>query len=217
MANISRPSGLMPIRHLDGSPYNGQVTRYFASASDAAAIFAGDLVQLAAVSDLQGQALLNGVNSTVGGVPGVTVFVPGTSTAAVGVAVGFMVNPLNLNNPQYRLASTAMYVLVSDATDVVYEVQVDGTTPPGGSAGLVGATNFTKNATIATGSGTGNTVTGRSTMVLGLSTIATTATLTLKLTGAEQRVDNDITTANAKVLVYINNHQLAGGTGTAGV
>ena len=216
MANISRPQGFRPVRHLDGSPYNGQVTRYFASASDGAAIFNGDLVQLAAVSDTQGQTLMNGVASTVGGVPGVTVFVPGTSTAAVGVAVGFMVNPLNLNNPQYRTASTAMYVLVSDAPDVVYEAQVDTTTGGGNTAGVIAAANFTKNYAVVAGAG-GSTVTGVSGMLVGASTAATTATLTLKMTGAEQRIDNDITTANAKVLVYINNHQLAAGTGTAGV
>jgi hypothetical protein len=126
MANVSRVNGFRPVLHQDGSPWNGQVTRYFASASDATAIFNGDLVKLAAVSDTQGQVLLGGFNSTVGGVPGITKFVAGTDTAAVGVAVGFMINPLNLNSPQYRLASTAMYVLVADQPDVIYEVQYNG-------------------------------------------------------------------------------------------
>src|SRR5260370_8675701 len=136
MANVSRVNGFSPVLHTDGSPFNGQVTRYFASGSDATAIYKGDLVKLSTASDTQGQVLLNGAGSVVGGTPGIAKFVAGTDSAAVGVAVGFMVNPINLNNPQYRAASTAMYVLVSDAPDVVYEVQYNGT---------IAATSFTKN------------------------------------------------------------------------
>jgi hypothetical protein len=216
MANISRVSGLKPVKHIDGAPWNGQLTRYFASASDAAAIFNGDLVQLAAVSDTQGQALLGGVNSAVGGNPGVTVFVAGTTTLAVGVACGFMINPLNLNTPQYRLASTAMYVLVSDAPDTVYEIQADTSTGGGNTAGVIAATNMTKNYNVSNAAG-GSTVTGLSGMLLQASSAATTATLPLKALGAAQKVDNDITSANVKMLVMINNDQLSGGTGTAGV
>jgi hypothetical protein len=206
MANVSRVNGFRPILHVDGSPWNGQVTRYFASASDATAIFNGDLVKLAAVSDTQGQALLGGVNSVVGGTPGVAKFVAGTDTAAVGVAVGFMINPLNLNSPQYRVASTAMYVLVADAPDTLYEVQYNGT---------IAATSFNKNVNVVDGGG--STVTGFSGEQADSTTVATTATLPLKIHGAVQKVDNDITAANPKIIVMINNHQLSGGTGTAGV
>lgn len=216
MANVSRVNGFRPVKHVDGSPWNGQVNRYFASASDATAIFNGDLVKLAAVSDTQGQALLGGFNSTVGGTQGVTAFVAGTDSAAVGVAVGFMINPLNLNSPQYRVASTAMYVLVADAPDTVYEVQADTSTYPAGSAGIIPSAGMNKNYNVSNAAG-GSTVTGNSGMLLQTSSAATTATLPLKALGAVQKVDNDITAQNIKMLVMINNQQLSGGTGTAGV
>jgi hypothetical protein len=214
MANVSRINGFRPVKHVDGSPWNGQVNRYFVAASDATAIFNGDLVKLAAVSDTQGQTVIPGVPS-IGGTQGATAFVAGTDTAAVGVAVGFMINPLNLNTPQYRTASTAMYALVVDDPTVIFEAQVDTTTYPGGSAGIIGAAGFNKNYSV-TNAGGGSTVTGLSGMTVGLSTAATTSTLTLKAMGASQKVDNDITSQNAKLLVLINSHQL-NGTGTTSV
>lgn len=205
MANVSRVNGFRPVMHIDGSPWNGQVTRYFASASDATAIYQGDLVKLSTASDTAGQVVIPGVGS-IGGTPGVTKFVAGTDTAAVGVAVGFTINPLNLNNPQIRTASTAMYVLVADAPDTVFEVQYTGT---------IAATSFNKNANVVDAGG--NATTGQSGETVDGTTVATTATLPLRLHGAVQKVDNDITSANPKVLVYINNHQLNAGTGAAGV
>jgi hypothetical protein len=65
--------------------------------------------------------------------------------------------------------------------------------------------------------GGGSTVTGFSGEQADSTTVATTATLPLKIHGAVQKVDNDITSTNVKILVLINNHQLSGGTGTAGV
>lgn len=193
MSNVSRVNGFRPARHVDGSPWNGQLTKYFVSGSDATAIFNGDLVKLAAVSDATG-------------VQGVTKFVAGTDSAAVGVVVGVAINPLNLNNPQYRLASTATYVYVSDSPDTMYEVQADT---------AISATGFNKNINVQDAGG--STTTGVSGETVQVSTINTTATLPLKIMGASQKVDNDITSAASKVLVMINNHQLSGGTGTAGV
>jgi hypothetical protein len=214
MANVSRINGFRPVKHVDGSPWNGQVNRYFVAAADGTAIFNGDLVKLAAVTDAAGQVLLN-QPSVVGGTQGATKFVAGTDSAAVGVAVGFMINPLNLNSPQYRPASTAMYVLVADSPDTVFEVQVDGTTYPSGSAGIIGAAGWNKNYNVSDAGG--STVTGFSGEQVLTSSAATTATLPLRAFGAVQKVDNDITSVGAKMLVTINNHQLGAGTGTAGV
>lgn len=204
MANVSRVNGLRPVKHFDGSPFNGQVNRYFAAASDATAIFNGDLVKLAAVIDTPGQTLLGGFPATVGGTQGCTKFVAGTDSAAVGVAVGFMINPLNLNSPQYRVASTAMYVLVADDPSIIFEVQ---------SAVAATPTDLNSNAQVQDAGG--STVTGLSGITV--ASYATTATLPLKVMGAVQKVDNDITSNNYKILVSINNHQYSGGTGTAGV
>lgn len=192
MANVSRVSGFRPARHLDGSPWNGQVEKFFIPASDATALFVGDLVSLAGTADATG-------------VPSVTKTAASAApeaTAAVGVVVGFAINPLNLNTPQYRLASTATYVLVSTSPDVIYEVQ---------STAIL--TDFNSNILFADAGG--STVTGLSGETVGV-VAGTTANTTLKLMGASQKVDNDITSVNAKVLVMINNHQY-NGTGTAGV
>lgn len=204
MANVSRRVGFRPVKHLDGSPFNGQVNRYFAAASDGTAIFNGDLVSLAAVTDTPGQTLLGGFNATVGGTQGVTKGSVAANTAYVGVAVGFMVNPLNLNSPQYRTASTAMYVLVADSPDTVFEVE---------SAVAPTPTDLNGNAQVADGGG--STTTGFSGEYI--ASYNNTATTSLKVVGAVQKVDNDITSANYKILVTINNHQYGGGTGTAGV
>lgn len=53
-------------------------------------------------------------------------------------------------------------------------------------------------------------------MVLDQASGAATATLPLKLLAIEERPNNALG-ANADCIVKINNHQLAGGTGTAGV
>lgn len=202
MANVSRVNGFRPVKHVDGSPWNGQVNRYFVAASDATAIFQGDLVKLAAVTDIAGAVVAGTV--TIGGTQGATKFVAGTDSSAVGVMVGVAINPLNLNTPQYRPGNTATYILVADAPDTVFEVQSSVAPTP---------TDLNLNAQVTDAGGStttgqsGETVTG----------FATTATLPLKLMGARQQVDNDITSANYKVLVMINNHQYSGGTGTAGV
>lgn len=191
MANVSRVNGFRPVKHVDGSPWNGQLNRYFVAAADATAIYQGDLVKLAAVTDAFGTQ-------------GAAKFVAGTDSAAVGVMCGVAINPLNLNSPQYRVASTATYILVADAPDTVFEVQ---------SAVAPTPTDLNLNAQVQDAGG--SAVTGQSGETL--VSYATTATLPVKLVGASQKVDNDITSTNYKVLVVINNHQYSGGTGTAGV
>lgn len=195
MANVSRVWGLRPVKHLNGSPYNGQYNLYHVPASDGTAMFAGDLVKLAGSASTDGYA---------------TVAQSAATNPSIGVVVGFVVDPANLNTPsQYRAASTARYVMVCDATDVVYEVQEDAV----GGALAVGDIGLNADVVVAAGS----TTTGQSGMQLDTSTKATTATLVLKILGFVNRPDNEIGSANAKVWVTINNHQLGAHTGTAGV
>jgi hypothetical protein len=201
MANVSRINGFTPVLHFDGSPWNGQVRRYVTGTGDATPIFKGDLVTLAAVTDQPGAVAYQG---NVGGTQGVTKATIGASNPVVGVAVGFMINPLNLNSPQYRLASTAIYVLVVDDPTVIFEVQSGAAASP---------TDLNSNG-VVTDNG-GSTVTGVSGQFV--SAYGTSATNQVKVMGAVQRVDNDITSTNYKILVSLNNHQYSGGTGTAGV
>lgn len=206
MANVSRVNGLRPVKHLNGSPYNGQVNIYYLPAGDATATFVGDAVKLGGSADANG-------------IP--TIAQAAATNALVGVVVGFVplkMDPVggsmtsgstSLDTPQYRPASTAMYALVADAPDLVFEVQEDAV---GGAAAVA---DVGLNASLVVGSG--STTTGASGMQLDTSTKATTATLELKIRGFVVRPDNEVGSANAKLLVSINNHQLGSSTGTAGV
>ena len=60
MANINRPNGFRPVRHLNGSMYNGQGNLYYIPSSDANAYAVGDLVTLVGTT-----------NSTVSNIYGV--------------------------------------------------------------------------------------------------------------------------------------------------
>jgi hypothetical protein len=75
-------------------------------------------------------------------------------------------------------------------------------------------TDINQNASLIAGSP--NTTYRRSGMELDGSTLATTATLELKIIRLLPAVDNALG-ANAKLIVKINNHQLGSHTGTAGV
>jgi hypothetical protein len=119
---------------------------------------------------------------------------------------------VSLDTPQYRAASTAAYVLVSDADDIVYEVEA--VTGANASYSFAVA-DIGLNADLSTVAG--STTTGTSAAALDMATKATTATLQWKVLGAVQRVDNEPTGAATKVLVKINNAVLGNGTGATGV
>lgn len=191
MANVSRINGLNPVKSLIGDSNTGQLNLYFIPSTNAQNVFVGDPVKFDPTGD----------TAAVGGsATGIATVVPaGVGDPILGVVVGFMVNPLNLNTPQFRAASTGRYVLVSDDPNGYFEVQVSGGVLPFSAIGL--------NANIAAGAG--STATGSSGVTLDAASAATTATLPLKIIGFSQRVDNDNTSANAKVIVKINNSQLA--------
>lgn len=196
MANVSRVNGFRPVQNMNGSAWNGTLTRYFIPTADGTAVFEGDAVKIA------------GTASALG-VRGVTKASVGD--AIVGHVVGFSVNPLNLNTPQYRPASAniidgGMYVYVCDDPNTIFAVQVSGT---------IANTDVGLNANFADAGG--STTTGQSGETLDGTTKAVTATLTYKIMDFVQAVDNDVTSSGAKVLVKINNHQLATGTGTLGI
>lgn len=199
MANVSRVNGFNPLKSQSGNSMSGQVNLYFIPSTNAVNTFVGDAVTSETTGDTvaTGGAGL-GIMSCVQAAAG---------NPLLGVVVGFSTNPLNLNTPQYRTASTGRYVLVADSPDLVFEVQTSNGTLALGDVG--------NNANFAVAAG--SLTTGTSGMTLDVGTVATTATLPLKIVGFSQRVDNDNTSANSKVLVKFNNDQFAGGTGTAGV
>ncbi len=190
MANTSRINGFRPVRHLQGAHI--QSKKYFIPATDGTAVHVGDVVKLAGSSDTDGTAS--------------TVALAAAGDAVLGVVVGFMPDPTNLNTSgQYRAASTARYVWVVDDPYVTFEAETSNGTPAATDVGL--------NVNHAVG--TPSTTTAQSGAYLDFGTEATTATLTFKVLSFRSRVDNEVG-ASAKLEVMINNHQLRG-TGILGV
>lgn len=185
-------SGFRPVKHLNGSAWNGQVNRYMISASDAQVTNVGDFVQLAdndALTDEDG----------FGVYPAVERIGSGTAVPIVGVIVGFEVDYSNLNAPNYRAASTRRVVLVADAPDTLFAAPQDGT------GGVVAAASVGLNVAINLGTA-GSSGAYSSGMSVDSSTVATTATLPLQIVGVTASPDNDVTSTSrpAELLVRVN-------------
>lgn len=203
MANTSRINGFRPVKHTNGSPYNGQSNMYYVStASDE--ILVGDIVKLGGSADANGIASAN---------------LCGASDVPVGVVVG-IVNPkldpagkmstgsivLDLPTQAQIAAGADGYILVCDAPDVVMEAEAANGTPAAADIGL--------NISHANGARTAN-VTFTSPAYLDFGTEAATATLNFRLLGFVQRVNNEIG-ASAKMLCGFNVHQY-NSVGTTGI
>lgn len=200
MANADRPMGFSPVKMITGAPYNGQVTLYAILAADTNGYAIGDPVTSA---DGGGSAE---------GIPAVTIGVAGSAWRGI-IAGIFDTKPGiakidNLNSTVRPAAAqdNDWYALVVDDPNVVFEVQEVS----GGTALAAADIGLNTNGVAGTNNGY---VSG---WELDNAAEATTATLNCKILGLVQRSDNAIG-EHAKWLVTINNHQLKGGTGTAGV
>ena len=201
MANANRPGGLKPVSYLNGAPYTGQA-RLYSVPVNSADLYIGDPVTLS------GNADTNGLSGIAIGVAG---------SAIIGVIVGFLVSPpgvslvatnIDLTIRSIQASATVVqYALVADDPNLIFEIQ-DGQTVPTSTANIGLNTNFVINAGATDYSDSG-TVTA--------TTLTDSTTANLKLMGFAQRVDNTPATAYAKLLVKINNHAYAAGTGTAGI
>lgn len=193
MANVDKAFGARPIRHLDGTPYNGKTQRYHIAATYEVALFVGDFV------------ISNGT-AAVDGTPEIqqAIGTEGTpSTALLGVIASF--EPSSDPNLLHSLVDTAQYVNVIDSPDVIYEIQEDGDTTP-----LV-ADDMGNNADIIVAAGDTNR--GTSGMEID-STSKNTTTLHLRVLGVHIDEDNLEFSANCIYEVYINEHELKSTTGT---
>ena len=197
MANANVPSGLSPVKHISGSPFNGQANLYSIAASYTTALAIGDPVISSGTADSYG---IPGITlaANTGALRGVIV--------ALGTTRGLMANPDNLNIT-YRpgaAQSDVWYAMVVDDPNVIFEVQDRGSTP-------IAAADIGLNTNLVSGTNNGYvsgwTVDG--------STKATTSTLQVRLLGASDRLDNTFGSAYQKLLVKINNHEL--NAGAAGV
>ena len=197
MANTSRTFGFVPVKHMNGAPYNGQSNIYEISVSNAIATMIGDLVELDSndPTDVYPAGARIAASGQVTGGP------------IVGAVVGFVVltgvsgRSPNLDVPLYRAASTKQFVLVADSPDLIFEVQ-DGGTVPCTKALLGSNTGITADA--------GSTVTGLSNMATGTTAPTTTSTLPLQIMGIVPRSDNEAAAAYQKLLVRINTHAFNG-------
>ena len=196
-------AGFRPVKHMNGSPFNGQVNRYMISASDTQVTNVGDLVQLS-----DNDALVD----AAGGVyPAVERIGSGTAVPIVGVIVGFEANYDNLAASPFRAASTRRIALVADASDLILAAPQDGV------GGVVAAASVGLNVAINLGTAS-SAVPYASGMSVDSSTVATAATLPLQIVGVTAAPDNDVTSTSrpAEVLVRINTHAF-NAAGLAGV
>lgn len=195
MANVNRPAGLKPVSYLNGSPYNGQARLYYATAT-ADGLFVGDPVKLSGTGDangIPGVVEATAAAPVLGVIVGVVVAQPGVSL--VGTNIDLTTRSIG--------ASASGYVMVADDPNIVFEIQEALTTPfavtdIGGNCDFVvlpGATAYSDSATTTA-----------------VDAPTTTAALTLKILGLAQRPDNAVG-QYAKILVKINNHQLANSVG----
>jgi hypothetical protein len=206
MANTTRTNGFRPVKHLNGSPYNGQVNIYEIVVGDGTLTNVGDLVKAdsGTATDAYPTCVRHGTSGEV------------TSGLALGVVVGFLpVTPggsMNGANPSApvldvplgvsRAASTKRFALVADSPDLIFEVMDGGTVPC--TLTLVGNnTGFMATA--------GSTVTGASGMTTGTTTPTTTNSLPLKIMGIVKSPDNESAAAGQRLLVMINQHYYMGG------
>jgi len=195
MANAIRPSGLTPVKNLNGAPWSGQANVYYIAAADTNAYAIGDPVVSSGSADSNG-------------IPGITL---AAATGAIrGVVVGLGTSPNLIANPSNLdttirpsgANSKAYYALVVDDPHVIFAVQEPGS---GGTALTAAATALNVNLVVGTNNGY---ISG---WTLSNSGAATTNTLQMKLLGLAQVQNNSFGYA-ATWLTLINNHELNAGT-----
>lgn len=188
MSNVDRPNGFRPVMHLNGNPYTGGYRKYYSPTDN---LFKGDVVEADGTGNADGYP-------TVGRAEAADVI--------QGVVVGWEINPDTLEN-NYHTASTTYAVFIADDPDLIFEAQSDDATLTTAAIGL--NVDFVVAA--------GDTDTGASNMEIDGDTSATTATLPFKIIQFVDREDNDIASANHRLLVTANNHKFKAGTGTVGL
>lgn len=196
--NPLKPSGLSPVKYLNGAKYDGKFQIYAILAADTNPFFMGDLVTPSA-------------NGDASGIPVVTLATAGNVALGVVVAVGTQqygayANPNALQN-NFRPSGAQpqiYYAAVSDDPNIIYEVQ------EGGAGTNLTQTACNRNVNIVYAApATGVVVSGTQ---INNATVNTTSTLNLKLLRLAPRIDNHFVTVPAtggggqKWWAVINNH-----------
>jgi hypothetical protein len=202
MANIDSPSGLRPVRHKSGAPYNGAANPYFIPSGYGTALYIGDPVLKTGTSNTAEVTVPGAGKFGIGTMPEINKAAAGDANRVTGVIVGFAPLATDLNKP-YNPASTERVALVCDDPDIVFEIQADGAIPAA-SIGLNAVFIYTHS---------GSTTTGRSGVELDTTSDvpAADASNQMLILRAVNREDNDTTLAYAKVEVMLINHTEAHG------
>ena len=190
MANVSEKFGLRPYRKLDGTPLVGAQNRYTIASGYATAIFQGDLVEPKTTGNIE----KHGAN---------------TSDAVVGVFNGCFYTDPTTQKPTFSnhypggIAASDITAFVVDDPDAVFLVDAD--------EAFTRADLFRNYSVTNT---TGVTATGISKAQLDVSVSGTAQTFIIQAIDICQDPDNsDTGSANANILVRINNHFYRSGTG----
>ncbi len=186
MANADKPRGFMPIKHLNGSPWNGQTNLYYIFSTYNTAMFPGDVVKLSGEADSRG-------------VPSIEL--AGTTGLPVGPIVSIVPNPVIGLDFKYSPASTEGYALVADSPDIIMIAQEDGTM----TVSEIGLNTLLLDTA-------GSTSTGHSKDELDFSEAGTTNTLMFKMLRLYDVEDNDLG-ANAVLECRFNVHAYSVSTG----
>jgi hypothetical protein len=206
MANTDTPFGLRPVRHRNGTPWNGKVRPYFIPSTYATALYIGDPVVKTGTSNTARVAAPQVGTFAIGTLPEVNKATAGDGNAITGVIVGFATNPDSLGTV-YGAASTARVAMVCDDPSVVFEIQADGAIPAA-SVGLNAVLIYTH---------AGSNFTGLSGAELDTTSDAPAADASNQLTILRivNREDNTPNLIHNKVEVAINQHTEA--TGAIGI
>ena len=190
MANVAEKFGLRPYRKLDGTPLVGAQNRYTIASNYGTAIFQGDLVQPTTAGNIERHT-------------------PNTSDAVVGVFNGVFYTDPTTSKPTFKnfypgsIVADDITAFVIDDPDAVFLADAD--------EAFTRADLFRNYSMTNT---TGVTQTGISKQQLDVSVPGTASTFVVQAIDISQDPDNsDTSSANANVLVRINNHFYRSGTG----
>ena len=194
MSNVVEKFGLRPYRKLDGTPLVGAQNRYTVKPGYATAIYQGDLVIPTSTGNIEKYDPSGGASNVV-----------------VGVFNGCFYNDPTTQKPTYKnyypggVTPTEgdLTAYIVDDPDAVFLADADAVFARANLFSNYGITNTT-----------GVTQTGISKAQLDVSVIGTANTFVVQAIDICQDPDNnDTTSANANILVRINNHFFRSGTG----
>lgn len=191
MANSDRPSGLSPVRYLNGAPWNGAGNVYCIPSTDNNAFAIGDPVVLAGSADTNGVATITLATAGTGNEV-LGALVSGAGSLKYGEQFGVpQETPIVIPATKTR----AYYVLVADDPNIIFDIQEENV----GTA--LTAADVGSNGNLVSGTNNGY-VSG---WELDRTGVTTTSTLQLRLMGLAQYSGNAFGDY-ARWLVLINNH-----------